>query len=430
VTEADEEAESRKKSPERSLDMGSALIREAEKRVAHERREAEAKARREAAEAKARATPPAKPAKRKRSLRVRLAAASLSFLAALVVIELGARCLPEPPQIRGKRVGEMAFHESLLFPNPAVAPGPPYMLDHKLGFCLLPDFNVPQEFPEAPGGFFSLHTNHQGLRDDREALVPKPPGMKRILCVGDSMTFGLGVERKQAYPGVLEQELGSLMNVPLEVVNAGVSCWGQQEEVAFLEHRAPALEPDLVILQFTVANDVLDNLRYREVAGELVPDPELGADLALHPIFTWPLTNASQAWRLFSWQVGRHIIRYRAMEEKWRLDKTSDLIKRARDAATAMHAKFALLIAPTVVQLDDYSTAELLLKTTEKINAVIEKRAEADGIPVMHPLLALKKSKRLGQPPYFPKDMHWNPVGHEVVARELAPWLEPMLRGN
>ena len=284
-------------------------------------------------------------------------------------------------------------------------------------------------FSEAAARSYHVRTNALGLRDDRP-LASKKPGTFRVLALGDSMTYGMGVEREAAFPALLESQLAKrLAPREVEVVNAGVPCWGQWEETAFLEHRAGALTPDLVLLQFTVANDVLDDLRYRDEAGKLVPDPALGADLALHPIFTWPLTNASQAWRLFSWQVGGRIIRYRAMERSGASTRRATSSSAPVDAATAMHAKFALLIAPTVVQLDDYSTAKLLLKTTEKINAVIEKRAEADGIPVMHPLLALKKSKRLGQPPYFPKDMHWNPVGHEVVARELAPWLEPMLRG-
>jgi hypothetical protein len=236
------------------------------------------------------------------------------------------------------------------------------------------------------------------------------------------MTFGIGVDREQAYPAVLERELARLRARAVEVVNAGVCCWGQQEEIAFLEHRAPSLEPDFVVLQFTVANDVLDNLRYRSVDGGLVPDPELGMDLSQHPIFEVPvLASSSRLYRLLLWNVGRHIVRYRAMVEPWRLERTGALLRRARDLAHRRGIGLALLVTPTVVQVKR-SRVEWMLRT-KRINDAIAAQAERDGIPVWKPLSLLRKAHAAGKDTYFPIDMHWNVEGHALVGRELASWL-------
>jgi lysophospholipase L1-like esterase len=260
-----------------------------------------------------------------------------------------------------------------------------------------------------------------------------------VLVVGDSMTFGLGVEREEAFPAVLEKWLGAELGRPIEVVNAGVTCWGQREEVAFLQHRAPALEPDLVLLQFTVANDVLDNLRYEDTKtgsdgpaeplaedGDLIPDPRLGADLAQHPIFTLPLADTSRAWRLFAWHIGRHVVRYRAMVEPWRLERTRLLIRKARDVSAKLGARFALVVAPTIVQVED-GLAETILRT-RRINDGVLRRATEDGIQVFDPLPLLKSARAKSELSYFPRDMHWNAHGHELIGRALADWLAPQLR--
>ena len=46
----------------------------------------------------------------------------------------------------------------------------------------------------------------QGLRDE-EIAIPKPVGVTRILAVGDSFTYGWGVEAEAAWPEVMEAKL-------------------------------------------------------------------------------------------------------------------------------------------------------------------------------------------------------------------------------
>ena len=61
--------------------------------------------------------------------------------------------------------------------------------------------------------------NSMGLRG-AEVTVPKPKARRRILCFGDSITFGYGVSDYETYAFHLGQALNSAR---IEVVNAGVT---------------------------------------------------------------------------------------------------------------------------------------------------------------------------------------------------------------
>ena len=56
-------------------------------------------------------------------------------------------------------------------------------------------------------------------------LLTKPPGVFRILVLGDSFTVGANVRQEEAYPKVLEKRLQSVYGPRIQVVNAGVGGW-------------------------------------------------------------------------------------------------------------------------------------------------------------------------------------------------------------
>lgn len=372
--------------------------------------------------------PPPAGTRRPRRLRTKLLAATLALLVPLVLVELAARVFTDDPLVNAAHdfgadtsLGRAAFYESLRYPSARDPWGPPFREDADLGFSLVPGASLDMKFPEAPGGKYHVRTNALGLREDR-ALAEKPAGSFRVLVVGDSMTYGVGVEREAAFPALLESELArSFAPRPVEVVNVGVPCWGQWEETAFLEKRARALAPDLVILQFTVANDVLDDLRYREDDGARVPDPALGAELADHWLFGNPLASASRAYRRFVWSAGRHIVRYRAMLEPRRLARASDLIRRARDDARALGADFGLVVAPPSFQVAEGREEALL--GSKRIDAAILERALVDSVAALDLAPALRAQRAAGEAGYFAVDMHWTPAGHRAVAQAIARWL-------
>ncbi len=114
------------------------------------------------------------------------------------------------------------------------------------------------------GDLGSLHlsrTNSRGWRD-REHDVDKPPGVFRVLLLGDSNVFGFVSAAEETIGRQLERRLrASGWNA--EVISLGYSGWGTDQEVEALAREGMSYRPDEVIIHFA-GNDLADNLRWRE----------------------------------------------------------------------------------------------------------------------------------------------------------------------
>jgi HEAT repeat protein/lysophospholipase L1-like esterase len=97
--------------------------------------------------------------------------------------------------------------------------------------------------------------NSDGLRD-REHDLAKPPGVRRIVCLGDSTTLGWGIGPEQAYPQVLEELLESA-GEPSEVFNVGLGGWSTRQERIAYRRIARKYRPDVVLLGLCL-NDVAE----------------------------------------------------------------------------------------------------------------------------------------------------------------------------
>ena len=100
--------------------------------------------------------------------------------------------------------------------------------------------------------------NEHGLRGT-SISIEKPPGVTRILCLGDNSTFG--VARKSAsdslddaltanYPEIVSRVLARRGRTDVEVLNAGVIGYSSSHGLRALIHRWLAFEPDIVVLRF------------------------------------------------------------------------------------------------------------------------------------------------------------------------------------
>jgi hypothetical protein len=96
--------------------------------------------------------------------------------------------------------------------------------------------------------------NSNGHRDD-ESPVQKPPRERRILALGDSVTFGWGVNQGEDFPARLEALLRQQSDSAWQVINAGVNGYNSEQEAAYFAAEGILFEPDIVLLVF-VANDV------------------------------------------------------------------------------------------------------------------------------------------------------------------------------
>lgn len=96
--------------------------------------------------------------------------------------------------------------------------------------------------------------NSEGLRD-REFSLEKPPGVYRVMMLGDSTTFGWGVRQEDTAAKFLERKLNAALpagHSGVEVMNAGVGNYDTVQEVTYYETIGWKYHPDLVVLVFFI----------------------------------------------------------------------------------------------------------------------------------------------------------------------------------
>ena len=114
---------------------------------------------------------------------------------------------------------------------------------------------------------FTAEVNRLGFRD-HEFSVQRVAGRRRVLAIGDSCTYGWGVELEQSWPKRLEQNLRRA-SVRVEIANLGKVAAGPVEYARIASRAIPELRPDVVIVGVTQGDD-LEQLDGR--IGESAPD--------------------------------------------------------------------------------------------------------------------------------------------------------------
>lgn len=116
----------------------------------------------------------------------------------------------------------------------------------------------------APNGYAPVNTNRRFMRPknsrgyrDLERTVAKPPGVRRVVSLGDSFAWGASVEFEDAYPQRLERGLRRRRREAWQVVNLPLPGMNTVDEGAQLETEGLAYGPDVVLLGY-VLNDSED----------------------------------------------------------------------------------------------------------------------------------------------------------------------------
>jgi len=114
--------------------------------------------------------------------------------------------------------------------------------------------------------------NSHGLRGP-EVTVPKPPGVYRVVWLGDDMIFSRHTPEAQTACQLLQQQLGVSVKSRVEVLNAGTPDYCPLLSYLQTRHLLLALEPDLVVLNFDMS-DVADDHAVRwQVTSDSRGDP-------------------------------------------------------------------------------------------------------------------------------------------------------------
>ncbi|MCK4547994.1 MAG: hypothetical protein KAW17_11200 [Candidatus Eisenbacteria sp.] len=300
--------------------------------------------------------------------------------------------------------------------------------DRELGHRNIPGGKGSIDSPEFKT---STAINSKGLRD-REYPYEKPENTRRILCLGDSFTFGHGVEQHEVFPKVLEnllnQETGS--DGCWEVINAGVDRTGTAHQLAYFNAEGYKYDPDLVLLCFCGANDFFDNAGvglYRLQDGRLVkqdarlPDPvKLREAMLRLPGYR----ILSSRFHLFTF-MRRRIANYIYSREVRTRDPvraetampraenlTRHLLTALCETCRAKNIVFAVMVVPHADGSDPPRQTASLIEFVK-----------ATAIPYVDLSARFLEEGQSGIENYFPLDGHWNPAGHRLTGRILKDFV-------
>ncbi len=265
-------------------------------------------------------------------------------------------------------------------------------------------------------GMGTVRISSQGLRE-REVARPKPPGLFRILCLGDSVAFGHWVEAEQAFPRRLEEILVRQAGRRVEVINAGVPGYSTFQELAWLEAEGWSYEPDLVLLGF-VLNDVVE--RYHTLAAYGGGNTILGVDttVTLGPLQRLVRRTAFHRFVTSLMLAGERRREVYSVRRLFDADLTPEvraaweLTETEMDAMAAAARRRGVPLWVAVFPFR-FQVAEDLAPRPQERLAAWGRRA---GVPVIDlaPVFA-----RLGPGGFLDHD-HPTPEGHDAAARALA----------
>mgnify|MGYP003603790806 CR=1 FL=1 len=114
--------------------------------------------------------------------------------------------------------------------------------------------------------------NSHGMRD-REFSTTKPDGTFRIACIGDSVTYGFGIDRStHSYPKRLETLLNSFCSdskTRFEVLNFGVPGYDAAEIAETARQKVLPFHPDLVIYGYCLNDPQETSLEFLKILAEM-----------------------------------------------------------------------------------------------------------------------------------------------------------------
>lgn len=277
--------------------------------------------------------------------------------------------------------------------------------------------------------------NSLDLRD--EEIPDKLDDEFRILVVGDSFTYGLGVEEEQTFvrrTEALLRELGEREKFAtfIRMINGGVGSWPMNQS-SWLQEVGMSLQPDLVVQAFFVGNDIYDDVVWKDNFDSRYPTAPrewLRASISRSELLTWisaKFFGIDFFDRLF-FDLGLRYSMRRGIFlrdipdfEKMAWKNTLETLSMFNDYVLREGAGFSVLIIPTSDQVrygsDRPSEEDYMLP-----NRLLTEFLSEHNVDFLD-LLPLLEKEPMKQDFYYSRDMHWTADGHRIASERFGHWL-------
>jgi hypothetical protein len=266
-----------------------------------------------------------------------------------------------------------------------------------------------------------VRINALGFRGPEVAPAPAP-GRRRVLLLGDSFVFGVGVDDGSVVTARLEELLGE----GHEVVNLGVSGYSTDQQLLLFEETGRGLRPDLVLLVMA-DNDFLANTQdfvyraYPKPVFEARPDGVL-----VRPRGPVPRLSRSEETR---WWLWRHSLLWRRASTLPGPPGAWFLVRQPHAAGDPLAVTLALVTA--LKERVEEAGARLVVFNTGHRGEETRWHQQLRPRLREHGCLFLGLEETLGRARDerrgawdFPGDSHWNVDAHRLVAEVARAFFE------
>ena len=260
-----------------------------------------------------------------------------------------------------------------------------------------------------PEGRVTYRINGDGMRGP-SVSVQKPPGTYRIVCLGDSLTFGEGVKYPDTYPARLRTNLAAgWPDRRVEVLNAGVQAYGTVDARVYYELRCGQFQPDVVTIGFFL-NDATDGAETIRQNEERTKEWKLS-----------PLANVSRIWEIV--ERSRHAARLqdeyfettRSSFQSNHWERCKSALRDMRRFSERRRFRFVVVVFPVFWGLDGNYPFE-------DIHNLIASLCRDEGLEHLD-LLNTYRGLSASSLWVHPTDHHPNELAHALAATRIADHL-------
>lgn len=271
-----------------------------------------------------------------------------------------------------------------------------FQSDPDIGYRLRPSMTTTYRYPVTSPDLLPLVSNADGFRSGRE--LDGQDDRQRVLVVGDSFIYGLGVRVEDRVSDQLEA-----MEPSWRVDNLGIPGWGLDLMVRAIERYAGKAKPRIVIL--AIYSGDLERLGpYFAGMGYAFPKFDLvGGELVTVP---FPRRRFWERLRLVQ-------LAYRTIwnRDRNRYDLNAALLNRYwRDAGTMGFTPVIVFHPSRYDNADDRQRRVFLRQWTER-----------QGVPFLDLTAALQDAGV--ENVFLENNLHWNSTGHRIAAAELRTFI-------
>ncbi|MFQ6103263.1 MAG: SGNH/GDSL hydrolase family protein [Candidatus Glassbacteria bacterium] len=284
---------------------------------------------------------------------------------------------------------------------------------------------------------FQVITNSAGFAG-AEFSREKRENALRIVCMGNSSTFGWGAHPDSCYPRLLEHSLSEKLGRDVEVINAGVPGYTSLQGLTLFKNEILKLSPDAITLAFG-ANDChrtsrSDSEIIREREGAVGAAQEMLSHIYLYKLLRYGIVSLKIK-REF--KANTAPVSPRVSPREFRA-AMKDVILRAKTSGADV---FLVEILPTHRQWDPYRKIHSQLSTELEVPLLCVSKLFDEFLtdPMAHkgPVLSYIEAMRekygedviaLHPDIYVRLDMvHPNSLGHLLIADALSLMIEASL---